>query len=66
MLFYGVACWQVGEFSVKELRWMGAAFVLSGLITAACFQSRPYLAFGATFGGFHIIYGAIVRLRYGG
>lgn len=66
MLFYGVACWQVGEFSVRELRWMGAVFILAGLISAAFFQFHPYLTFGVSFGGFHIIYGIIVRLRYGG
>jgi hypothetical protein len=66
MLFYGVACWQVGEFSVRELRWMGAAFVLTGLITAAFLQFSPYLMFGVTFGGFHILYGVIVWIRYGG
>jgi hypothetical protein len=66
MAFYGVACWQVGEFSVKELRWMGAAFILAALITAAFFQYSSYLAFGVTFGGFHIVYGIIVWLRYGG
>jgi hypothetical protein len=66
MLFYGVACWQVGEFSVKELRWMGAAFLLAGLVTATCLQVYPYLTLGVTFGGFHIVYGVIVRLRYGG
>jgi len=66
MLFYGVACWQVGEFSVKELRWMGAIFIVAGLISAAFFQNVPYLIFGVSFGGFHILYGVIVWLRYGG
>jgi len=77
MLFYGVACWQVGEFSIRELRYMGAAFVLAGLLSAAFCQSSvpalslaegtaPYLTLGVTFGGFHIVYGVIVRIRYGG
>ena len=77
MLFYGVACWQVGEFSIRELRFMGAAFVLAGLLTAAFWQASipalnlptgtaPYLTLGATFGGFHVVYGVIVRIRYGG
>lgn len=39
MLFYGVACWQVGEFSVREIRVMGAAFILAGILTAMFFQS---------------------------
>ncbi len=90
MLFYGVACWQVGEFSVKEIRILGAAFILAGLITGAFFHYdipgvtttleeglrgfslgmprgyAPYVTLGATFGGFHIIYGVIVWIRHGG
>ncbi len=38
MLFYGVACWQVGELSIREIRVMGAAFILAGLVTAAFFH----------------------------
>ena len=66
MLFYGVACWQVGEFSVPEIRVLGIAFILAGLCTAMFFQTRPYMALGITFGGFHLIYGTIVSLRHGG
>lgn len=51
MLFYGVACWQVGEFSVKEIRILGVAFIAAGLLTGAFFQydiqglTRPLLGF---------------------
>lgn len=66
MLFYGIALWQVGEFAPAEVRALGAAFVLAGLASAAFFQAWPYQALGATFGGFHLIYGIIVWIRYGG
>jgi len=66
MLFYGVALWQVGEFGVRELRFMGAAFILAGLVSAALLQMHPYMTVGVTFGGFHIAYGAVVWMRYGG
>ncbi len=77
MLFYGIACWQVGEFSIRELRFMGAMFVLAGLVCAAFFQAdipglttipgtAPYWTMATTFGGFHIVYGLIVWARYGG
>jgi len=66
MLFYGVALWQLGEYSPVEVRILGAAFILAGLIVGAFLQWQPYLALGATFGGFHLIYGAIVCVRYGG
>jgi len=72
---YGLACWQVGEIKARELRWLGAAFVLAALPTAAFWQySIPgvteghaaYWTLGATFGGFHIVYGIIVWARHGG
>ena len=66
MLFYGIACWQVGEFSVIEMRIMGAAVVGAGLLTAMLFQSYPYEALGITFGGFHVVYGVTVWVRHGG
>jgi len=75
MTFYGVALWQVGEFAVIELRVMGVAFILAGLIAAAFFQAdiprlakdtAMYWTLGTTFGGFHIIYGIVVSARHGG
>jgi len=66
MLFYGVALWQIGEFGVKELRWLSAAFLAAGLVCAAEFHTYPYVAMGVTFGGFHLAYGTVVWMRYGG
>ena len=66
MLFYGVALWQVGEFSVPEVRILGAAFLAAGLVTAPFCQNHPYWALGVTFGGFHILYGIIIWSRHGG
>lgn len=66
MLFYGIACWQVGEFSIKEIRWMGTAFIIAGLISAAFFSYDPNWTLGITFGGFHLCYGVIVWIRHGG
>jgi hypothetical protein len=77
MLFYGVACWQVGELAIRELRFMGASFIAAGLVCAAFFQAEipgltsvpgtaPYWTMAATFGGFHILYGAIVWAKHGG
>jgi hypothetical protein len=66
MLFYGVACWQVGGFSLGEIRIMGAAFILAGIVSAGWLQPYPYWALGFTFGGFHIVYGIVVWIRHGG
>ena len=54
---------------------MGVAFILAGLLSAAFFQhtipytspgTAPYWTLGASFGGFHIVYGMVVWARYGG
>jgi len=75
MAFYGVALWQVGEFSAIETRLLGVAFIAAALPVAAFWQysipgtepgTAPYWTLGATFGGFHLIYGAIVWVRHGG
>ena len=75
MTFYGVALWQIGEFAVGELRLLGTAFILAGLVTAALLQytipglaegTAAYWTLGVTFGGFHIVYGTIVWIRHGG
>lgn len=65
MLFYGLALWQVGEFSIPEVRLLGAAFIAAG-IASAVVQWYPYESLGATFGGFHIVYGVVVWTRHGG
>lgn len=66
MLFYGVACWEVGGFSLREIRVMGGAFILAGLVAATLYQFAPYWSLGVTFGGFHIVYGIVVWIRHGG
>ena len=74
MTFYGLACWQVGEFSIPEMRILGLAFILVGVASAGLFQTHvePYRsatthwALGSSFGGFHVVYGIVVRARHGG
>ncbi len=66
MLFYGVALWQLGEFSPREVRLLGVAFIIAGLVVGPFYQWYPYWSLGLTFGGFHIAYGAVVWVRHGG
>jgi hypothetical protein len=66
MAFYGLALWQLGEFSPLEVRLLGAAFLAGSLLSAAWGQQSPYWSLGLTFGGLHIVYGVIVRIRHGG
>ena len=66
MLFYGVTLWQLGLFSPIDVRLLGAAFLLAGLVAAVGSHTHPYWAMGITFGGFHIVYGIAVWVRHGG
>jgi len=68
MLFYGLALWQLGEFSPIEVRLLGAVFLAAGLVSGAFYQSFPYSywSLGLSFGGFHIVYGILVWVRHGG
>jgi hypothetical protein len=65
MICYGQACWNVGEFSLTELRVMGGAFILSA-VAAMFLQDYPYPVMAVTFGGYHLVYGVVVWIRHGG
>ena len=62
--------WRSGRWRVQpiEVRALGAAFLIAGLFCAAVpvLYASPYFVLGVTFGGFHIAYGAVVWMRYGG
>jgi hypothetical protein len=65
MVCYGLACWQISEFSLGELRYLGAAFIVSSIV-AVFVPEWPYQALGVTFGGYHLVYGVVVWIRHGG
>lgn len=62
MLGYGVAGIAAGAFASSIVRWLGAAFLAAG-VAVLVFSPPPGLALAATFGGFHLVYGAIVLVR---
>ena len=68
MLFYGVALWQLGLLSEPPVRVLAAAFLAAGLACGLipALLDNPTPVMGATFGGFHIVYGLYVWRHYGG
>jgi len=66
MVTYGAAVVCGGEFSVRIVPVMGWCFMLMGAITFALPISYGSLMMGLSFGGLHIIFGAIIARRYGG
>ena len=66
MVFYGMAVWSVGLFSVVEVKVLGAAFLAAGVLGLVFWVAHPLAAMAVSFGGFHLLYGAVVWARHGG
>ena len=68
ILCYAVALLAIGMFSRREVSVMGWAFLGAGilaLVLPANFVIGPRALMALTFGGFHIVYGAWMGLKYG-
>ena len=68
ILCYAVALLAIGMFSRREVSVMGWAFLAAGvvaLLLPAEFIIGPRALMALTFGGFHIVYGAWMGLKYG-
>ncbi len=63
LVFYGLACVNASKYTLGDVRYMGLAFIIIGLI------STQFLGYGLYFwalgfGVFHIIYGAMMYFKY--
>jgi hypothetical protein len=63
LLFYGLACVNASKYTLGDVRYMGIAFIILGLV------STQFLGYGLYFwalgfGVFHIIYGAMMYFKY--
>jgi hypothetical protein len=66
LLLYGAAIVSGGWASVRVVPMMGACFMAAGTV-ALLWPAAPGDVFlAAGFGGLHIIFGAIISIRYGG
>ena len=66
LLLYGTAVITGGAFSVRAVRVMGSCFMLAGVIAFATPPSWGNALMATGFGGFNILFGAIIALRHGG
>ena len=66
MVAYGAAVASGGAFSVRVIPVMGWCFIVLGAIAFALPTTYSNLMMGLSFGGLHIIFGAIIARRYGG
>lgn len=63
LVFYGLALFNAGKYTLDEVRWLGLCEMLLGAISV--FWLEAGLLFWALgFGVLHIIYGAVMYVRY--
>lgn len=63
MIFYGLALINAGNFTTREIQWLGIAEIITG-IAAAIWQQYGLWFWGAGFGIYHIIYGITLYYKY--
>jgi hypothetical protein len=64
MLCYGIAVSAVGQFSQREVSYLGAAFLCAGALTI-CTPSLGLTMMAIAFGGFHMAYGIAMSRKDG-
>lgn len=63
LIFYGLACVNASKYTMGDVRYMGLAFVIIGLISTQLLGYGLYF-WALGFGIFHIIYGAMMYFKY--
>ncbi len=63
LVFYGLAMFNAGNYTFRELKLLGAIEVVMGLF-AALFPVASLLFWAAGFGLMHIIYGIVIHYKY--
>jgi len=66
LLLYGSAVCSGGSASVRIVPLMGACFMVAGAAALLMPLAAGTLMLAAGFGGLHIIFGAIIAVKYGG
>ncbi len=66
MLLYGAGVISAGTYSVTIVPFMGAAFMLVGVVTLITPASWNTSLLIASFGGLHILFGFLIARRHGG
>jgi hypothetical protein len=63
LIFYGMALFIAGKFTLKEVRYLGVSEMALGLI-GALFMEHGLLIWAMGFGVLHIFYGALMYFKY--
>lgn len=62
LLFYGLACINASKYTFPDLRYLGLAFVLTGLISTQFIGYGLYF-WALGFGIYHIVYGSLIYFK---
>ncbi len=63
LIFYGLALFNAGRYSLIEIRYLGLLEIALGLL-AAIFVGYTAIFWGIGFGILHIVYGVVMYLKY--
>jgi len=63
LLFYGLALYNAGQFTVWEVKLLGAVLIALGLFGAFSVE-HGLLVWAIGFGAAHILYGIVMHIRY--
>jgi len=63
LVFYGLALYGAGNFTFREIKFLGLIQVVLGLIAACCIEWSLIL-WAIGFGLMHILYGIYIHLKY--
>jgi hypothetical protein len=63
LIFYGLALYNAGNYTYREVKYLGAIQVGLGLL-GACFVEYSLLLWALGFGLMHIVYGIYIHLKY--
>lgn len=66
LLLYGAAVVAGGSASVRIVPLMGACFMALGIVALAAQWAGGDTALAVGFGGLHIVFGAVIAVKYGG
>ncbi len=63
LIFYGLACINASKYTMRDIRYMGIAFIILGLISTQFIGYGLYF-WALGFGVCHIVYGALMHFKY--
>jgi hypothetical protein len=66
MMLYGAGVISAGTYSVSIVPFMGAAFMIAGVVTLIAPAAWTTAMMIASFGGLHILFGILIARRHGG